>query len=578
MTSSSLAGSEVPALRRPGAWLGRSRETAFAPWLVLAAALAVLVVAPVAWLVMTSLQDASGNLTLANYAEAYGSARHLRALRNSLLLAGAATLLCLVFAVPLAWAVSRTDMPGKGFIRLTVLGAFIMPPYLGAIAWILLAGPNSGRLNMAWMALTGASTGVFNIYSFAGLALVIALYTFPYVFVFASSALDVVSSEMDDAAHILGAGQLRTTMQITLPLVLPAIIAGAIVSFLETIALFGTPAIIGLPARIPVATTQLWEFFEHPIQVEVAAAYSMPLVLITLLLFWLQRTLLGRKGYAALSGKGGERRPVALGPLRWVMLGYSLLVGAMAVYLPFLVLGQAALSKAWGRGLSLANLTFGNFEYVLFGHSATQQAVVNTFFYSGTTATLAVAIGLAVAYLGQRRLVPWPGLLVFLCMAPFVIPGIVMAIAFYATYAPRPVALNGTAAIIILAFASRFLPIAYANSSAAVRSINPELEEAARILGSGRLATLGKIVAPLLKRSLAGAWILVFIPATRELSTALFLVGPNNRVISMLLLDLSEEGSFEQLAALGLILLGSTIAVVAFGFRMLGRDFMLRRS
>ena len=224
--------------------------------------LAILVVAPVAWLIMTSLQDPAGGFTLANYTEAYGSARHLRALRNSLLLAGAATALCLVFAVPIAWAVSRTDMPGKGFIRLTVLGAFIMPPYLGAIAWILLAGPNSGRLNTVWMALTGASTGFFNIYSFAGLALVVALYTFPYVFVFASNALDVVSSEMDDAAHILGAGQLRTTLQITLPLVLPAVLAGAIISFLETIALFGTPAIIGLPARYPVATTQLRQLFE----------------------------------------------------------------------------------------------------------------------------------------------------------------------------------------------------------------------------------------------------------------------------------------------------------------------------
>ena len=304
----------------------------------------------------------------------------------------------------------------------------------------------------------------------------------------------------------------------------------------------------------------------------------MPLVGITLLLFWLQRALLGRRGYTALSGKGGERRLVALGPFRWAMLGYALLVGAMSVYLPLLVLGQAAFSKAWGRGFSLANFTFDNFGHVLFGHSATQQAVINTFLYSGVTASLAVGLGLAVAYLSHRRLIPFGGMLVFLCMAPFVIPGIVMAIAFYATYAPPPIALNGTAAIIILAFASRFLPIAYANAAAAVRSVNPELEEAARILGSGRAGTLRKIVAPLLKRSLAGAWILVFIPATRELSTALFLVGPNNRLISMLLLDLSEEGSFELLAALGLILLASTVAVVALGFRLLGRDFMLRRS
>ena len=197
--------------------------------------------------------------------------------------------LCLIFAVPIAWAVSRTDMPCKGAIRLLILGAFVTPPYLGAIGWILLAGPNSGWLNRVWMALTGAQEGLFNIYSFEGLAFIIAIYSFPYLFIFTSAALDVVSSEMEDAANILGAGTLRTTLRITLPLVLPAIMAGAIVTFLEAIALFGTPALIAIPARFNVVTTQLLQFFSQPIRAEVAAAYAVPLLLITVVLFGLQR-------------------------------------------------------------------------------------------------------------------------------------------------------------------------------------------------------------------------------------------------------------------------------------------------
>ena len=151
-----------------------------------------------------------------------------------------------LFGVPLAWAISRTDMPAKNFIRLMVFGAFIIPPYLGAIGWILLAGPNSGWLNKVWMAATGAEHGIFNIYSMAGLIVVIAVTSFPYVFVFTNSALDLVSSEMEDAANILGAGTLRTTFRVTLPLVLPAIVGGLIISFLEAIALFGAPALIAL--------------------------------------------------------------------------------------------------------------------------------------------------------------------------------------------------------------------------------------------------------------------------------------------------------------------------------------------
>ena len=327
-------------------------------WLLLIAVLVFLIASPMVRLVISSFQEPeTGRLTLANYAEAYGRARHLQALWNTLQFgAGVAVLACL-FGVPLAWAISRTDMPAKGFIRLMVFGAFIIPPYLGAIGWILLAGPNAGWLNKVWMALTGAEHGIFNVYSMTGLIVVVAVTSFPYVFVFTSSALDLVSSEMEDAANILGAGTLRTTLRVTLPLVLPAIVGGLIISFLEAIALFGAPALIALPARFHVVSTQLWQFFEYPVRVEQAAAYAMPLLLITLLMFWLQRSVLGRRGYTTVSGKGGERRITQLGPWRWVMLGYALFVCALAVFLPMLVLTQAAFSKAWGRGFSLDNLS-----------------------------------------------------------------------------------------------------------------------------------------------------------------------------------------------------------------------------
>src|SRR5436309_11600085 len=304
----------------------------------------------------------------------------------------------------------------------------------------------------------------------------------------------------------------------------------------------------------------------------------MPLLLIPIFMFWIQRSLLGRRGYTTVSGKGGERRITRLGPWRFVMLGYALFVCALAVFLPMLVLTQAAFAKAWGRGFSLANLTLQNFHYLLFEQTQAQQAIVNTFVYSGITAFLAIGLSLAIAYVVARRLVPWANVLAFLCMAPFVIPGIVLAIGFYAAYAPPPLALYGTALMMILAFTTRFLPIAYTSSAAGMRSINPEMEEAVRILGGGRLLAIRKVLAPLLKKSLAGAWILAFIPATRELSSAIFLVGPNTRVISVMLFDLSEEGNFEVLAALGAILLVVSVVIAGLGFRVIGRDFMLRRN
>src|SRR6266699_1105773 len=576
--------SRVEALSRPepaGALARRlSRfEPSMLLWLAMIAVLVFLVASPMVRLVVSSFQEAeTGRLTLANYSEAYGNLRQLQALLNSLELGIGVALLAGVFGVPIAWAISRTDMPAKSFVRLMVFGAFITPPYLGAIGWILLAGPNSGWLNKAWMALSGAEHGIFNVYSMTGLIVVVAVTSFPYVFVFTSSALDLVSSEMEDAANILGAGILRTTFRVTLPLVLPAILGGLIISFLEAIALFGAPALIALPARFHVVSTQLWEFFEPPVRVEPAAAFALPLLIITVLMFWLQRAILGRRGYAAVTGKGGERRMIRLGAWRFVMLGYALFVCALSVLLPMAVLLQASFAKAWGRGLAFDNLTLNNFHYLLFEQTQAQQAIVNTFVYSGATAFAAIGLALAIAYVVNRRIIPFGNLLGFLCMAPFVIPGVVLAIGFYAAYAPPPLALYGTAAILILTYTTRFLPIAYASSSAAMRSISPEMEEAVRILGGGRLTAIRKVLAPLIKKSLAGAWLLVFIPATRELSSAIFLVGPQTRVISVMLFDLSEEGNFEVLAALGAILLVATVAIAGIGSKVIGRDFMLRRN
>ncbi|HEX4236046.1 MAG TPA: iron ABC transporter permease [Caldimonas sp.] len=549
-------------------------------WLVAVALLLLLVVNPLLRLLVVSFQQPDGSFTIANYVAAYSRARYLEALGHSLVLGVSAGTLCLLFGVPLAWALSRTDMRGKSLVWVSILGTFIIPPYLGAVGWILLAGPNAGWLNRAAIALSGADKGPFNIYSMPGLVLVTACYSFPYVFMFTKSALDLVSSEMEDAANILGAGTLRTTRSITLPLVLPALLGAFILVFLEAIALFGSPALLALPGRFHVVTTQLWQFFEYPPRVGVAAAYAMPLLCVTVLLFWVQRRLTSKKGYVALTGKGGERRPVRLGAWKWPLLGWCLFVCTLSFFLPMVVICQAAFAKAWGRGFSLDNVTLANLRFTLFENTLTRDATIHTFLYAGSAALIAVLLAVVIAYIVQREIVGRRvgAVLSFLTMAPFVIPGIVLAIGFYAAYTQAPLLLYGTAWILILAFATRFLPIAYANSAASIRSIHPDLEDAVRILGGSRLTAVRRVVLPLLKRSLAGAFILVFIPGTRELSSAIFLYSINTQVLSVLLFDKSDEGNFEMLASIGLVLVVITVALILLGFRLLGRDFMLRRT
>jgi len=548
-------------------------------WMAVAAALAVLVVYPLSWLVIRALspaEAAGGVFTLANFVTAFTTERYLTAIRNSVILAASVGLLDLVLAVPMAWAVVRTDMPLKGLVRASVVGAFITPGFLGAIAWTLLASPRAGWLNKGWMALTGAESGLLNIYSMTGLVFIVSLYTYPYAFLFTTTSFELMSSEMEDAAAILGARTWRIMRAVTFPLVLPGIVAGFIMAFLEAMADLGAPLLISVPARFQVITTQLFQFFQFPSKVEVAAAYSIPLLLVTGGLLFVQRRLLARKAFATLTGKGGAQRTIQLGRWRYVALAWCLGVATLSLFLPGLTLLSAATAKAWARGWSSHNFTLDNFRFILFEHPTTPRAILNSFMFSTAAATAAVLIAFFAAYIANRRLVRGGWVLGYVAMMPYVIPGIVLAIGFLAAYARPPFALYGTAWILIFAFTSRFLPIAYANSDAALKNIHPELEDAARISGAGRFVTLSEVTLPLIKRGILGGWLLVLIAGLRELSTAIFLFSANTKVMSTVMIDLSEEGDFERLAALGVIMFVLTLGLVLIGYSIVGQRILTR--
>ena len=547
--------------------------------IALVAVLAFLVGNPLYQLVHFSLTDPrTGAFTLANYATAFGRPRYVQALVNSLWLGAAASAIAAALAVPMAWGTSRTDLPGARWFHGLILASFLIPPFVGAIGWILLGGPNAGWLNRAWVGLTGAAHGPFNIFSFTGLALVTALYSYPLIYIFTKSALDLIPTDMEEAAAILGAGPIRLTLGVTLPLALPAILGAVLLVFLEALGLYGTPALLAIPAGFNVVTTQLAAFFENPIRLEVASAFSMPLIGITVLLLWLQRRLLKRRSYVTITGKGGHREVLELGGWRWLVFGYGLCVVAMTVVLPLAVLLQTAFSRAWAQPMSWANFTSANMRQILFTQATVRDALANTISYAVLTATACTVLGFGTAYVTQRRLLPFPALWSGVTLAPFAVPGIVLAICFYAAYAVPPFSLYGLGTLIVIAFTTRFVPVSFTSAGTAIAGLHPELEEAVRIAGGGRGQVLRRVVLPILKKPVFGAWLLVFIIATRELSTAIFLSGPQTRVISVLTLELSEQGQYEPLAAISLLLLMVTGVVAVLGTLLLGRDFMERRT
>jgi iron(III) transport system permease protein len=541
-------------------------------WLLAAGALLLLILLPLGWLAYMSVSGERG-FTLAHYARVFTDPRLGRALGNTVVLALSSGLLSLAIGAPMAWLTARTDLPGPRLMRSLVMASFVTPPFLGAFAWVMLAGPNAGYLNKLYRNLTGSPDPLVNIFTMPGLIFVVALYTFPFAYIMVVNTLELIASDMEEAAAILGASRVWVALMITLPMVLPAILSGFILSVLQALALFGSPAILALPAGFHTITTQIWALFQYPPKMEMAAAFSMPLLLSTALLLVAQKRILGRRGYAAVGGKGGQRRRIPLGLWRYPALGGCLAVMACAVFLPYGMLAKAAFSRAWAQALTGENVTLANWSLV-FMSTSTRTAIVNTLELGLFTACVGAALAALLAYVTTRKLIAGHQILAFLVLTPVVIPGVVLAVGLFIAYTRPPFLLYGTLWILFLAYLTKEMPVGYSQSDATFRGIHPELEDAGRILGAGRLTVLRDITAPLARSGIIAAWCFVFIGVIRELSASILLFTPNTKVMSVVIFDLKEEGEFGAIAVLGLFMLAMTFATVLTMQGLLGRDVL----
>jgi len=529
-----------------------------------AAALCLLILMPLSWLVYYSFHDRAGGFTLDNFAQLVTDPSFVDPLLTTLILATSSAIVCCVVAAPMGWLVARTDMPLRRTVRALVTASFVTPPFLGAIAWELLAAPNSGLLNQAFRAVTGAEQDeyLFNIYSLPGVIFVISCYTFPYVFVLVANALDRIPADLEDASSILGASAWTTARRVTLPLAMPAVLAGALIAFLQAMTLFGSPAILALPAGFHTMTTKIWSLFQYPPKAELAAAASLPLLILTILLLRAENFVLGRRGYSVVGGRQGNPRLVALGRWKWVALGIAFIVLLNPVFLPYGALLNAAFSPVASQLVSLGTLTLRNVEFVFFELSATKLAFENTLILCTSAATIGTIMAVVIAYMTARKAIAWHKALGFLATAPVAVPGIVLGVGLFLSYTRPPFVLYGTLWILLVAFVTIALPSAYQQLYSAFRVVNPDLEEASRILGATRLGTLARITAPLLRTSVIATWCFIFVGVIRELSAAIMLFTSQTKVISVLIFDLNESGDLGAIAVLGLIMLIVTFTVV----------------
>src|SRR3954449_8885695 len=562
----------LPALGAPR----RHRIDLSWPILMLfAALLCVLIILPMSWLVYYSLVDRSGAFTLGNFETLVTDPVFVDPLITTLILATSSSIICCAFAAPMGWLVARTDIPLRRTVRALVTASFVTPPFLGAIAWELLAAPNSGLLNKVYRAVTGApqEEHLFNIYSLGGLIFVISCYTFPYVFVLLANALDRIPGDLEDASSILGGRTWTTARRITIPLALPALLAGALVAFLQAMTLFGSPAILAIPAGFHTLTTKIWSLFNYPPKAELAAAASVPLLVLTVVLLRAEHFILGRRGYSVVGGKQGDPRRIRLGALKWVALAFVFVILMCPVFLPYGALLNATFSRVATSFVTTDNFTLHNIHFVFFELSATKLAVKNTFLLGAASATIGTIMAVVIAYMTTRKAIRGYRALGFLATAPVALPGIVLGVGLFLSYARPPLVLYGTLWILLLAFLTIELPAGYQQVQAAFRGLHPELEEASRIFGATRLKSLWQITAPLLRASVVATWCFIFIGVIRELSATIMLTTAKTKVVAVIIYDLNESGDLGAISVLGITLLLITFAVVLIANRLpvLGR-------
>lgn len=498
-----------------------------------------------------------GRLSLANLAAVLGDADSWHVLWNSLYVSAWTTVLGGAIGTGLALLVARTDLPARRVFRTALMLPYLIPPFIGALAWLALAGP-VGFVNQLWMAVTGLEEPLFRIYGASGVILALVLYNYPLAYLTVLTSLERMNPALEEAARSAGATPARTARDVTLPLIAPAIGAGAILVFLSSMENFGIPAILGFPAKYFVLTTKIYATildFDRPHHLGLAAALSLLLVAVAGGTLAVQRWVLGGRAYGLTRGAGGEPPRFPLG--RWRRMAAI----AVALFLlatsgaPMAAILVTALTRAYGMPLGWGNLGLQNFHTLLFKVPAVWRALGNSLLLAASAASIVVALGCVIAYVQVRTRARGKWALDTLVVLPFAVPGTVVALAMILAFL-RPmlgIALYNTIWIILIAYVARFLALAVKPIAAAFTQVHVSLEEAARSSGASLPRSLRDITVPLIRTALVTGWLLAAVRASTELTLSVLLWSVGNETIGVMVFNMHEEGK---------VLLSSALAVL----------------
>ena len=534
--------------------------------LILLISIAILVIF-VAWPVLLILFNAffvEGKFNSLDFYNVLTEPETFQALKNSFVIACMTTVGSVIVGTFFAWLVTRTDLPYKTFMKSLFLVPLMLPSFIGALAWKMLLSPHSGYINKMWMEMFNTTEPLFNIYSYAGIALVEVMYLFPFVFIQVCGALERMDPTLEESARISGAGLLTITRKITIPLVLPSIMSGALLIMLYSMAHFGTVAVLGIEQGIYNIPTLIYEKIHQSAgsfaSIRTGTVLATVLIASAALIIWTQQKILSRGHYQIIGGKSFRPMELKLRGLRYPLLFFCLAYIGFTIVLPTVVIFLVGGVQTYGLSiLDPNNLSLDNYKYILFEYDVTRDAIWNSVTLGLAAAFITMFAGVMISYVIVKMKVKGKGILEFLGMLPFSVPGSVIALGVILAWSGAyGINIYNTVWIILVSYIARYMAFSLKANSAALEQVHDSLMEASRSCGASMWQSLKDIVIPLVRPGMISAFFLIFLPALRELTVSIMLYAPTTRTIGVAIYTLNEDGETVMstaLAGIALILI-----------------------
>jgi iron(III) transport system permease protein len=533
-------------------------------WIIIGLSVAVvayLALMPLGFLLWQSFftpETASkpATFTFENYINAYSSIETLKLFFSSVTFAAGTSVFAFLVGTSLAWMNERTNTPLKSlFFALSII-PLIIPGILFTVAWILLASPKIGILNLLLQGWFNTDYVFFNIYSMWGMIWVDGLHYSSMAFLVMTAAFRSMDPSLEESAMMSGASVPQIAWHITLKLTWPAICATLLILFVRSIESFEVPALLGLPVGIQVFTSSIYQaIHQYPSKIGLASSYAVTLLFITTIGIYFQSKLSSQGSrYSTVTGKGFRPRAMDLGKWRYLTAAIFLLYFALIVILPFLVLVWSSLQKFYSVPTlaALQNLSFDAYRFIL-DYPTLWSATANSVVLAFGAATVVMLLTSVICWIVVKTKLPGRWLLDNLASLPMVFPGLVLGLAIMIFYLNFEVGVYGTMWILFIAYVTRFMPYGLRYNMTSMLQIHKELEESAAMSGASWGTSFRRIVLPLLKPGLLAGWIYIVIVSIRELSTSILLYSPGTEVISVLIWELWENGQYVELSALGVM-------------------------